>query len=290
MWGEGRPVKTAAPRCSETVEKATFSGNQTCMSDPDRKPDFDLAETVADLEVEPEAPSSEAASSDEPPAMHSRPPPPVPVFGHSRPSDEAIPLSRSLVDDAPPRPPSNAPSQSEFTPPPTQTHTPSPPVHFERVGDRRWRPDFGSASPSNVPDLEREKFDSIFDRPEALIVGSTAQYDPEAGRSNVSVRIQAVRHVVRAATVTPFGRLVIVIPLALAAIALTIISITMQETWMIIAAFITAPIAAFLVYRRYQAWLGHRRYMYRLLETLGEDVSDFDPSRANRAIRRRLSQ
>ena len=37
-----------------------------------------------------------------------------------------------------------------------------------------------------------------------------------------------------------------------------------------------------MVYWRYQVWLGHKRYMYRLLESLGEDVSDFDPRKVYR--------
>lgn len=263
------------------------------MIDPhdEREPDPGLDDTVADEELAPQddAPAEDASGSDaqpvseanpaiplsgpdQDPSLNGRPPPPVPVFGHSvrmhEEDEEDRPLTQRL---APLRDP------------------------CERASDRRWRPDLGD-TPRLAEDVSRSTYsprsrtdlDDIFDRPEELVTGSTAEYDPEAGRTNVAIKIQAVRQVVRSATSTPFGRLMVSIPVALAGLTLSIMAVTLQELWMIISACLITPLGAFLVYQRYQAWLGHKRYMYRLLESLGEDVSGFDPLKANRRIGKAL--
>ena len=94
---------------------------------------------------------------------------------------------------------------------------------------------------------------------------------------NVAVKIRVVTEAVRNTIDTPFGKLLLSIIFGLAGVGATIAAITLQDTPWVVAACILMPVGLLLVYWRYQAWLGHKRYMYRLLETLGEDVGDFDP-------------
>ncbi|MBL9031560.1 MAG: hypothetical protein JNM80_07605 [Phycisphaerae bacterium] len=127
--------------------------------------------------------------------------------------------------------------------------------------------------------------DEVFDKTTQAAEGvSTWKYDPEAGRSDVAVKIRAAREAIESAVGTPFGKLIIALVVGLGAISLGIMAAIRQERNYIIAAAIVIPPAAWLIHARYNAWLGHKRYMYRLLETLGEDVSDFDPHRVNRKI------
>ncbi len=125
--------------------------------------------------------------------------------------------------------------------------------------------------------------DEVFDKPDAAAdTASLTRFDPERGKQNVAIKIRAVTDAVRNTITTPFGKLILSIVVALAGTTLTIAAITLKDTPYIVAAIIVAPVGALLVYWRYQAWLGHKRYMYRLLESLGEDVSDFDPRRMYR--------
>jgi hypothetical protein len=168
-----------------------------------------------------------------------------------------------------------------------------------RERDRRWRADLSdtpglqdsrASGAMSASDLQRVEVEEIFDRPEQQVVGSTAVYDPEAGRTNVAVKIQAVRRVVSSATATPFGRMVLTIPVVMVGIVLTITALVHQQLWVCIAAGVVTPLGLWMLYARYQAWLGHKRYMYRLLETLGEDVSDFDASSTYRRVGRSMSR
>jgi hypothetical protein len=128
-----------------------------------------------------------------------------------------------------------------------------------------------------------QDIDDIYDKPEAAYdTASLSRFDPERGKQNVAIKIRAVTEAVRNTVTTPFGKLLLAIIFGLAGVTLTIAAITLRDTPYIVAAIIVAPIGFLLVYWRYQAWLGHKRYMYRLLETLGEDVSDFDPRRVYR--------
>jgi hypothetical protein len=233
------------------------------MNDPldDHPADPALDDTVADEEVE---------TADGP-----RLPPPVPLF-RERPSEPDRSESH--------RPPLPAIFRG-IDLPPTRSE--------ESTSKRRWRDDLGdtpSLADSQVgryraPRADHVRLEEIFDRPEQLIVGTAAEYDPEAGRSNVAIKIQAVRQVVRSAAATPFGRLILAIPFGLAGMCLSIMAVTMQDLWVCIAAGVVMPVALILIYARYQAWLGHKRYMYRLLESLGEDVSGFDPRKTYRRVR-----
>src|SRR5690606_2622326 len=103
------------------------------------------------------------------------------------------------------------------------------------LGDTPTLLDSRAGGAMTEEELERVEVDEIFDRPDQ-VVGSTAQYDPEAGRTNVAIKIQAVRQVVRSATSTPFGRLIIALPIGLAGVTLTIVALIMQTLYMTIAA------------------------------------------------------
>ena len=130
-----------------------------------------------------------------------------------------------------------------------------------------------------------EPVDDIFDRPDPTAdAAALTRFDPERGKQNVAIKIRAVTQAVRSTITTPFGKLLLAIVFGLAGISLTIAALTLRDTAYIVAAIIVAPVGGLLVYWRYQAWLGHKRYMYRLLESLGEDVSDFDPRRIYRRV------
>lgn len=151
-------------------------------------------------------------------------------------------------------------------------------------------PDYPDLPPPPGLDVD---LNHIYDRPEALSaadVASLSRYDPEADRTSVSVKVRAVTEAVRNSVTTPFGKLILTFPVVLLAIALTIVAFTHQEWPFIAAAAVVMPVALLLAYWRYQAWLGHKRYMYRLLESLGEDVSDFDPHKIYRKVGKSMSQ
>lgn len=148
----------------------------------------------------------------------------------------------------------------------------------------------GEAAADEDVDLNR-----IYDRPEVAAAADAAslyRFDPEAGRTSVAVKVKVVTQALRNSVSTPFGKLVVVLPVLLLGISLTIAAINLRDMPWIVAAGLVMPVSLALVYWRYQVWLGHKRYMYRLLETLGEDVSDFDPHKiyrkaGSRAVKRR---
>jgi hypothetical protein len=251
-------------------------------ADEHRAPDPALDETVADEEVEmpPESPVEGTGGGTGAPAPL-RPLPP-------RFREESPPFAGDRA---------GRPAEAERPAARTRGAPARQPGPGER--DRRWREDLGD-TPSleesraggamSSEELGRVEVEDIFDRSEQQSTASAAPYDPEAGRTNVAVKIQAASQVVRSAASTPFGKLVLAIPVGLAAITLTILAIVDQTLWICIAAGIVVPIAGWLLYARYQAWLGHKRYMYRLLETLGEDVSDFDSGQTFRRIGKSMNR
>jgi hypothetical protein len=136
-----------------------------------------------------------------------------------------------------------------------------------------------------TPSDDEVQLDKILDRPQAVMDASLYRYDPEAGRTNVAVKIKVVSEAVKNTLKTPFGKMLFTIPVFLAGVALTIAAVT-YRTWAWIGpAALVMPVGFALAYWRYQAWLGSKRYMYRLLESLGEDVTDFDPHKANRRLK-----
>jgi hypothetical protein len=136
-----------------------------------------------------------------------------------------------------------------------------------------------------TPSDDEVQLEGIWDRPQTVLDASLNRYDPEAGRTNVAVKIKAVSEAVKNTFRTPFGRLLFAVPVLLTGIALSIAAATLQ-TWPWIApAAVVMPAGLVLAYHRYQEWLGSKRYMYRLLESLGEDVTDFDPRKVSRGIK-----
>ena len=110
--------------------------------------------------------------------------------------------------------------------------------------------------------------------------------DPEAGRMGVARRVRQVRK----AAATPGGRMVTAVPLTLTGITLAIFALTRQTTPFVAAAAIVTPIALVWQYLCFQRWLGAKRYAYRLLESLGEDVSDFTPDQMYRVIKKQRTR
>lgn len=169
-------------------------------------------------------------------------------------------------DHTPSRGPKNARPHDRATP----AGASGPPTH--NPGGLIDDPD------ETVADMDVE---DILDRPAETHDTLPGELDPEAGRGSIASKSMAVREAIG----TPFGRLLLATPVALAGIALVIMAATHQTWPYIAAAAVIAPAGAWLVYRRYQDWLGHRRYIYRLLETLGEDVSEFDPDQVARPVK-----
>jgi hypothetical protein len=154
---------------------------------------------------------------------------------------------------------------------------PPPPVPDLNFG-RDALDDTVADTPAAGPADDDVHLDRIFDRPDSLVSdASLSRYDPEAGKMNVAIKVKAVSQAVRNTLKSPFGKVLVAIPVFLAGLSLVIAAVTFQTWPWAAAAAVVFPIGALLVYLRYQAWLGHKRYMYRLLESLGEDVSDFDP-------------
>lgn len=219
------------------------------MTAPGTPDNFDpLAETKADMP---------ALTPDDPPAAAPARPPP--------------PLLRFDAGGLPPRPPLN-PAAPIPRPIPRELD-----LELSETTEERSR-----RTKAKI-DVE---LDTVFDRPDSgMETASLSRFDPEAGRTAVAVKIRAVTEAVVNSVATPFGKLIVAILFGLVGLALAIAAVTLKDTPYIVAACIVTPIALLLIYRQYQIWLGHKRYMYRLLETLGEDVSEFDPHKMYRRVK-----
>ena len=125
--------------------------------------------------------------------------------------------------------------------------------------------------------------EEVYDKPGKTDTDSLRRFDPEAGKMGIAVKLRAVRQSLS----TPGGRVVFSIPVALAGVSTAIFAASFPAWPVIVAAAVLGPASLLLLYIRYQQWLGHKRYMYRLLESLGEDVTDFDPRKVYRARGRR---
>jgi hypothetical protein len=177
------------------------------------------------------------------------------------------------------------------TPPPPPQDQPGPDLLGETKADLELVPTEDGASGS--PDGSRGRggrdesgesaadidLTEVYDRPEKTEDASLKRYDPEAGKMGLAVKIRAVRQQVN----TPFGRLVLALAVNLASACLVIYTIAFPIWPLIVAAAIVVPACGWLLWVRYQQWLGYKRYMYRLLETLGEDVSDWNMEQTYRA-------
>lgn len=134
------------------------------------------------------------------------------------------------------------------------------------------------------PDVDLEQ---VFDRPVERGESSLSRFDPEAGKLSAAAKARHVRQQVSASIGSPFGRLIFGIVLGLAGVAVGIMAAIEQTPVLIGIAAVLTPLGLWVLHVRYRAWLGHRRYMYRLLEQLGEDVSGFDARKAYRPVKRR---
>lgn len=123
--------------------------------------------------------------------------------------------------------------------------------------------------------------DPTFDNLFAHDIVSLDQIDPEAGRMSVARRVRQVRK----AASTPEGQFVLAVPFALGGITLAIFALVYQTTPWIIAGAVVAPLTFYFTWSRFRHWLGHKRYTFRVLETLGEDVSDYTPHQMYRATK-----
>lgn len=168
---------------------------------------------------------------------------------------------------------------------PTPTNTPDPDALGETKVDLEAQAEdsaaggsaaAGSAAGDSALDIDLEQ---VYDRPQRTDDASLKRFDPEAGKMGLAVKIRAVRQQVN----TPFGRLVLALVLNLASACLVIYTIAFPIWPLIVAAAIVVPACGWLLWVRYQQWLGYKRYMYRLLETLGEDVSDWNMEQTYRA-------
>jgi len=186
-----------------------------------------------------------------------------------------------------PRPAAAAPTPPRSTPPPRgelQLRDNDPALD-DTVADLNADADY--RDPADEP--AEIELASVFDRPTSGIeTASLSRFDPEAGRTSVAIKVRAVTVAVKNTVATPFGKLLLTFPVVLIGVSLSIAAITIQDTPYIVAAVLVMPIGLVLAYWRYQAWLGHKRYMYRLLETLGEDVSDFDAAKVYRRTGRKM--
>ena len=186
---------------------------------------------------------------------------------------------------------------ADFEPAPGVGPVPAPaappaPVLRAAPRPRPKRDPLGETVAETRPSRFEEGLDlaRILDRAGTSDDNPLSRYDPEAGKTRVAVRFTAATEAVSAAVTgavstaihTPFGRLLLSLIVVLGAIVLTIAAATFGEMWMIVAAGLADPLALLLVYWRYQVWLGHKRYLFRLLETLGEDMTDYDPRKVYR--------
>jgi hypothetical protein len=218
----------------------------------------------------------------------------------------ADPMGETVIDGAPVEPLEAAPAPTRAGPVRQKVRRPAadlselkadippPPLEDLQLG-RDILDDTVADLPAADPEAAAGDADllSILDRPDSISAAADAslhRYDPEAGKTNVAIKVRAVSEAVRNTLKSPFGKLLVAIPMFLAGIGLAIAAITFQNWPWIVAAGIVLPLGGFLMYLRYQSWLGHKRYMYRLLETLGEDVSDFQPHKMYRSTKVRAGR
>ena len=71
-----------------------------------------------------------------------------------------------------------------------------------------------------------------------------------------------------------FTKLLIMTGLLMASIAMAILAAILHDLWLIITASVMFPVFSVLWYKAYAQWQANKRFGFRLLESLGEDVSD----------------
>ncbi|MEM1329829.1 MAG: hypothetical protein AAGG07_04640 [Planctomycetota bacterium] len=128
---------------------------------------------------------------------------------------------------------------------------------------------FGDEETVILPPPPQEA-DGEFARVGAHELTGLDKFDPEAGYSDYQKKVT-----LRKAVSTSFGQLIISGVLMLTGIALTIMAATVQTLPWIIAAAVVLPPAIVVFRKRYKRWVRNRTYLFRLCQSLGEDVSNW---------------
>lgn len=105
-----------------------------------------------------------------------------------------------------------------------------------------------------------------------------ADEDPEAGYQNVRDIRSAKKAIASSGGQFVIGLIIGLFGLGMAVYAAAQASMDSTGSLiMLAAAAIIAPVSAWWAHRKYRQWLQHKTYLYRLLESLGEDVSELKP-------------
>ena len=99
--------------------------------------------------------------------------------------------------------------------------------------------------------------------------GKAGELDPEL--DHVNARKVAT---VRRAVVSTGGQFILGMVAALFGLGLAVYAAAEQSLPLLIAAALIAPPCTYYGYKKYRQWLQNKRYLVRLLESLGEDVSN----------------
>ncbi|MEL7472176.1 MAG: hypothetical protein AAGK04_02580 [Planctomycetota bacterium] len=118
-------------------------------------------------------------------------------------------------------------------------------------------------------------------------VGSSTHedHDPEAEYMNVR-DIRSAKQ----AVMSTGGQFVLGLVVGLAGIGLAIYAVAQvsgnstESLIMLGIAVVIAPISTWWAHKKYKQWLQRKTYLYRLLESLGEDVSDLHPRGGKRDL------
>jgi len=107
--------------------------------------------------------------------------------------------------------------------------------------------------------------------------------DPEAAYQNVRDIRSAKKAIASSGGQFVIGLVIGLFGLGLAVYAAAQASMdSTNSLLMLAAAAIIAPVSTWWAHRKYKQWLHRKTYLYRLLESLGEDVSDLRPHRRGR--------
>jgi len=113
------------------------------------------------------------------------------------------------------------------------------------------------------------------------------EIDPELHHHSVRKKRRRAKKVVE----TKFTQMIVAGVASLVGIAFALLAMTWQSQNIIIAACIICPPAFWITWVRYQKWVASKNAMFRLLQTLGEDVSGIDPrTRRQRKVQQIIMQ
>lgn len=104
--------------------------------------------------------------------------------------------------------------------------------------------------------------------------GKASNLDPELDHVNTRRITHAKVATVRRAVVSTGGQFILGLVAAIVGLGLAVYAAAEQSLPLLIAAGLIAPPCTYYGYRKYRQWLQNKRYLVRLLESLGEDVSN----------------